>query len=1140
MTGYTRNDTTNNIANGNVINAADLDGEFDAIQSAFDASTGHAHDGTVGGGAPIEALGPAQDVVITTSVLRPKTDNTVDLGTSTLEFKDLYLDGTAKVDTLTVDESATITANLTVNGNTTLGNAATDTVTVTADVASHLIPATDNTYDLGGASDEWRNLYIDGTAQVDTLQVDESATITADLTVNGNTTLGNATTDTLTLTAQLATSVLPSTDDAVDLGSSSKEWRDLYVDGTANIDTLVADTATISAGTATLSAGTIIASTGGTLTLQRNDTAITTGETLGEIDFQAPNVSGGGDAIVVAATIRAVARDTFDAAVNKTSLLFETANSGAVTTRMEVDGTGNVAVDTDTLYVDAVNDRVGINNASPTVALDVTGAATVSGDLTIADKIVHSGDTNTSIRFPAADTVTVETSGSERLRIDSVGNVGIGTSSPNLSSSPRALTVGGSSECSFEVQGSRVGTDGNVGGLRYYNGSNQLAAILARRTGADNSGSILAYTASAGVLSERMRIDESGNVGIGTSSPADKLVVIGTGSFTGALQLTADSSLPAAGAAFYRPTSNTLGFVTASTERMRIDSSGNLLVGKTSTSGAVVGLSLEPVGVVKATRSSNISGYFNRNDSDGSIISFAKDDTTVGSIGAAAGGIYFGSGSSATERMRIDSSGNVGIGTSSPSAKLEVATSGNTPEILRLYSDQDYADGGSWGSFGGYQSFWGRVDGTASQDYEEMARSGFLISGSSGNPQGNYYISTRASGGALNERMRIDSSGNVGIGTSSPTSLGTGITTLELKGNSASQTDRAGGINFMRYDGNPGMYVYHADDASYIASLSTYPLLIQTNGSERMRIDSSGNVGIGDASPDKKLVVYSSSDPDVMVLSHATATTDTQGATLLFRNESSSGSLSGAEIGYRTGSATDRGSLIFSTSAASNSPAERARIDSSGDFFVNKTSVDDAVAGVTLQGAGTIRCSRADALAVFNRLSTDGVLVELRQAGTLEGTISVSGTTVSYNGGHLSRWAQLPDNSRPDLLKGTVMSNLDQMSNWDNEDNEQLNCVQVSDVEGDANVAGVFVAWDSTDDEYNDILLAMTGDMVIRIAAGTTVQRGDLLMSAGDGTAKPQGDDIVRAKTIAKVTSTHVSHTYEDGSYAVPCVLMAC
>ena len=98
----------------------------------------------------------------------------------------------------------------------------------------------------------------------------------------------------------------------------------------------------------------------------------------------------------------------------------------------------------------------------------------------------------------------------------------------------------------------------------------------------------------------------------------------------------------------------------------------------------------------------------------------------------------------------------------------------------------------------------------------------------------------------------------------------------------------------------------------------------------------------------------------------------------------------------------------------------------------------------------------------------------------------------------------------------------------------------VSSVEGDVNVAGVFVNWDTFDDGFNDMNIAMTGDMVIRIAKGTTVARGDLLMSAGDGTAKTQDDDIVRSKTIAKVTSTNVSHTYDDGTYLVPCVLMAC
>jgi hypothetical protein len=182
----------------------------------------------------------------------------------------------------------------------------------------------------------------------------------------------------------------------------------------------------------------------------------------------------------------------------------------------------------------------------------------------------------------------------------------------------------------------------------------------------------------------------------------------------------------------------------------------------------------------------------------------------------------------------------------------------------------------------------------------------------------------------------------------------------------------------------------------------------------------------------------------------------------------------------------------------------------------------------------------------LNRSSDDGNIVQFKAQENTEGTISVSGTTISYNGGHLARYSQLPTGERDDtILKGTVMSNLDAMCEWlkngEPTPNEQLNKMKVSDVEGDANVAGVFVNWDNDDkDNTSDMNIAMTGDMIIRIAQGVTVQRGDLLISAGNGTAKTQEDDIVRSKTIAKVTSTHVTCTYADGSYCVPCVLMAC
>lgn len=99
-TGYTRNDTANNIADGNVINAADFDGEYDAIEAAFNSSTGHTHDGTAAEGGPITVLGPSQEFVASASAVAPSTNAGLDLGTTSLKFNDLYIDGTAYIDGL--------------------------------------------------------------------------------------------------------------------------------------------------------------------------------------------------------------------------------------------------------------------------------------------------------------------------------------------------------------------------------------------------------------------------------------------------------------------------------------------------------------------------------------------------------------------------------------------------------------------------------------------------------------------------------------------------------------------------------------------------------------------------------------------------------------------------------------------------------------------------------------------------------------------------------------------------------------------------------------------------------------------------------------------------------------------------------
>ena len=156
---------------------------------------------------------------------------------------------------------------LSATGSVTLGDSATDVLTVTADIGSNLIPAIDNLYNLGAAGSEWNDLFIDGTANIDSLVADtadinggtiDGANIGAavagtgrftTLTTTGNVTLGDSASDTVTITADIASNLIPSVDNLYNLGGIGAEWNDLYIDGTANIDSLVADTADINGGT---------------------------------------------------------------------------------------------------------------------------------------------------------------------------------------------------------------------------------------------------------------------------------------------------------------------------------------------------------------------------------------------------------------------------------------------------------------------------------------------------------------------------------------------------------------------------------------------------------------------------------------------------------------------------------------------------------------------------------------------------------------------------------------------------------------------------------------------------------------------------------------------------------------------------
>jgi hypothetical protein len=453
---------------------------------------------------------------------------------------------------------------------------------------------------------------------------------------------------------------------------------------------------------------------------------------------------------------------------------------------------------------------------------------------------------------------------------------------------------------------------------------------------------------------------------------------------------------------------------------------------------------------------------------------------------------------------------------------------------------------------------------------------------------------TNSGGAASAERMRIDSSGRLGIGTtnggaklnvvgsSSSTSATSANTTYIFASNTDQTNNNFTGITFGdRTDAADfvgGMLCQITDHAQNFGNLQFF-----TNGSsgrsERMRIDSSGRLGIGTTSPESFVHFKHATDNAVLRLESGD-----EYVHILFKDSTTTSlpyiGAQGDAIRVITGGSQrfriDNGSDLIGFSAATGRTFNEMK---------TATGTGNEGSRIGSDGAMVIGASNTAQL-LLNRRTSDGTIINFIQNGTSEGTISVSGSTVSLNGGHLSRWSQLSGisstdkSARPEIYQGTVMSNLDELCTWSHpaelwtrdvlytaedtlpegksigdvqfakgsvrreaytEENQQLNMTKVSDTEGDKDVAGVFWAWDDDDDEIvNDFFIAMTGDMVIRVAASTTVARGDLMISAGDGTAKPQADDIIRSSTIAKIISTNHTATYADGSKAYPCVLMAC
>ena len=210
------------------------------------------------------------------------------------------------------------------------------------------------------------------------------------------------------------------------------------------------------------------------------------------------------------------------------------------------------------------------------------------------------------------------------------------------------------------------------GAIQFYNtdgsqqGPNIAASIKALAHNGDGSGGKLTFATSVGTGTEgaeaveRVRIDENGNVGIGTTSPNGKLDITGSGNTDIYLNTGNDSGDNNriffgdtadidTGYLSYDHGTNSMTFgVNGTVERMRIDSSGNVLVGKTATAFGTAGTVIKQTTGVTITRSAGDPLALNRLSTDGEIIGLYKDGTTVGSIGSSGTGVYIDGGSAAT------------------------------------------------------------------------------------------------------------------------------------------------------------------------------------------------------------------------------------------------------------------------------------------------------------------------------------------------------------------------------------------------------------------------------------------------------------------------------------------------------------
>jgi hypothetical protein len=321
-------------------------------------------------------------------------------------------------------------------------------------------------------------------------------------------------------------------------------------------------------------------------------------------------------------------------------------------------------------------------------------------------------------------------------------------------------------------------------------------------------------------------------------------------------------------------------------------------------------------------------------------------------------------------RFTINSTGNVGIGTTSPFSKLHVGSRGSA-SVLSYGSSSD----------GIVFDFYN----LAGSPYTRYAN---IVSSSSDTSESRLGLWTQAASGTSSQKLTILGDGNVGIGTTSPSKnlhISSTLTESLVEGTNNSVSALVAGVSVKaHFYRKAGFTIYDESDAEHFfigrpyAGVNTFD--ISNRGTSRLRIDSTGLVGIGTTSPTTPLHVYH-------------ATTDTVAN---FQSGDNTVAVNFTALDNSMQIATSSTDGIIKNNGAGsfrlfNNGSERARIDSSGNLFVGKTASSLDTTGIQLQNDGLIRATKNNAdVLQLNRQSSDGAIVNFYKDGTSVGSIGVA------------------------------------------------------------------------------------------------------------------------------------------------------